>query len=172
MKLTVRELGVPKGMFEDAEHAYEEEAKEGRAATVKEKQQQFDEEMRRAINRLNVQTRTYLSAGYARQASMLQTRLLWAVIGCLILAVLVLLLFVWNWHEKVERKHKEELLKQEQEVERLSTQLQQKETLIAILRGNIIDKSEILEMLDSATKRTIINAFNIVRNNHHLFLSF
>lgn len=160
-KLTVRELGVPKGMFEDAEHAYEEEAKEGRAATVKEKQQQFDEEMRRAINRLNVQTRTYLSAGYARQASMLQTRLLWAVIGCLILAVLVLLLFVWNWHEKVERKHKEELLKQEQEVERLSTQLQQKETLIAILRGNIIDKSEILEMLESkAGKRAIINARN------------
>ena len=72
----------------------------------------------------------------------------------------VLLLFVWNWHEKVKRKHKEELLKQEQEVERLSTQLQQKETLIAILRGNIIDKSEILEMLDSATKRTIINARN------------
>ena len=160
-KKTVRELGVPKGLFEDAEHAYEEEAKEGRAATVKEKQQQFDEEMRRAVNRLNVQTRTYLSAGYARQASMLQTRLLWAVIGCLILAVLVLLLSVWNWHEKVKRKHKEEQLKQKQEVEQLSAQLQQKETLIASLRGHIIDKSEILEMLEpTAGKRTIINARN------------
>lgn len=160
-KTMVRELGVPKGLFEDAEHTYEEEVKAGTASSVESKQQKFEEDIQRGMNHLGVQTRTYLSAGYARKAALLQERLLWAVIGCLGMAVLVLLLFVRIWHEKVKRRHKEEQLAQEQAVKQLSAQLQQKETLIAALRGHIIDKSEILEMLEpTAGKRTIINARN------------
>ena len=159
---TVREQGVPKGLFMDAEQTYEEEVKNGTArSSVKKVQEKFEADRQRAISHLNVQTSTYLAAGYARKAAMLQSRLLWAVIGCLVLAVLVLLLVFWNWRGRAQRRHQAERMAQEQKMVQLSAQLQQKETLIASLRGHIIDKSEILEMLEpTAGKRTIINARN------------
>ena len=161
-KTTVREQGVPKGLFMDREQTYEEEVKNGVAkSSVKSVQEKFEADRQQAINHLNVQTRTYLAAGYARKAAMLQSRLLWAVIGCLILAVLVLLLMFWNWRGRTQRKHQAEHMEQEQKMKLLSAQLKQKETLIASLRGHIIDKSEILEMLEPTTgKRTVINARN------------
>ena len=161
-KTTVREQGVPKGLFMDKEQTYKEEVKNGVAkSSVKSVQEKFEADRQQAINHLNVQTRTYLAAGYARKAAMLQSRLLWAVIGCLILAVLVLLLIFWNWRGRTQRKHQAEHMEQEQKMKLLSAQLKQKETLIASLRGHIIDKSEILEMLEPTTgKRTVINARN------------
>ena len=42
------DLGVAKGLFEDAERVYEKELKEGRAATVADKQRAFDADIRRA----------------------------------------------------------------------------------------------------------------------------
>lgn len=161
-KITVREQGIPKGLFMDAEQTYKDEVKNGAArSSVKSVQEKFEKDRQQAISHQNVQTRTYLAAGYARKAAMLQSRLLWAVIGCLVLAVLVLLLVFWNWRGRAQRKHQAERMAQEQKVGQLSAQLQQKETLIASLRGHIIDKSEILEMLEpTAGKRTIINAQN------------
>ena len=84
-----------------------------------------------------------------------------AVIGVLVLAVLVLLLVFRNWLGNVRRRHEAERAAHQREAEQLAERLQQKDAMIAMLRGHIMDKSEILDMLEpTAGKRTVINARN------------
>ena len=78
-KITVREQSIPKGLFMDAEQTYKDEVKNGAArSSVKSVQEKFEKDRQQAISHQSVQTRTYLAAGYARKAAMLQSRLLWS----------------------------------------------------------------------------------------------
>ena len=92
---------------------------------------------------------------------MLQRRLMTAVIVMLVLAVLVLILLFWNWRNRVGQRHEQERESHRREAEQLAERLRQKDAVIAMLRGHIMDKSKILDMLEpTAGKRTIINARN------------
>ena len=118
----------------------------------------------------DIESRNYLAPGYVLKASELQSRLLKAVITVLLLVVVVLLLMFWNWHSSLRRRHEAECAERQheaelaaQEAEQLSEQLQQKDTMIALLRGHIMDKSELLEMLQQNagnSRRTVIDARN------------
>lgn len=130
----------------------------------------FREEQQKCARVFDIETRNYTAAGYAIKASALQSRLMVAVIAALGLALLVLLLLLWNWHSRQRRKHEAEQAQRAfeaartaEQTERLAEQLRQKDTMIALLRGHIIDKSEILERLEQGaggTRRTIIDARN------------
>ena len=92
---------------------------------------------------------------------MLQRKLMITTIIILVLAVLVLILAFWNWHNRIQRQHEAEQAVHLREAEQLAERLRQKDSTIAMLRGHIMDKSEILDMLEPASgKRTIINARN------------
>ena len=92
---------------------------------------------------------------------MLQRRLMTAVIVVLVLTMLVLLLVFRNWLGNVRRRHEAEQVAHQREAEQLAERLRQKDAMIAMLRGHIMDKSEILDMLEpTAGKRTVINARN------------
>ena len=79
----------------------------------------------------------------------------------LVLTMLVLLLVFRNWLGNVRRRHEEEQVAHQREAEQLAERLRQKDAMIAMLRGHIMDKSEILDMLEpTAGKRTVINARN------------
>lgn len=155
------ELGIWKGGFEDASMIYEQKAKEGTALTREAAQRMFEEKMQNASNWFNNQTRNSLAAGYERKNAMLQSRLLIAVIIALILAFMLVVLLFLNWRNKIRRQQQAERLASEQEKKHLSSLIQQKEMLVASLRGHIIDKNEIIEMLKpTAGKHTVINASN------------
>ena len=93
-----------------------------------------------------------------------------AVIAVLLLVVALLLLMFWNWHSSLCRRHEAERAERQreaklaaQEAERFSEQLRQKDTMIDLLRGHIMDKSELLERLQQNagnSRRTVINARN------------
>ena len=84
-----------------------------------------------------------------------------AVIVVLVLTMLVLLLVFRNWLGNVRRRHEAEQVAHQREAEQLAERLRQKDAMIAMLRGHIMDKSEILDMLEpTAGKRTVINARN------------
>ena len=79
----------------------------------------------------------------------------------IVLAVIILLLVFGNWLGGVRRKHETEKAAHLHEAELLAERLRQKDRVIAMLRGHIMDKSEILDMLEpTAGKRTVINARN------------
>ena len=79
----------------------------------------------------------------------------------LVLTVLILLLVFRGWRNGLRRKHEAEQLAHQRKAEQLAERLKQKDTMIEMLRGHILDQSEILEMLKPTEgKRTIINARN------------
>ena len=148
------EITVPVGMYEEVQQEHHEDgAKHWRPSYESETKK---EEQNFAINR-----DTYLAPGYVKKSALLQRRLMTAVIGVLVLAVLVLLLVFRNWLGNVRRRHEAERAAHQREAEQLAERLQQKDAMIAMLRGHIMDKSEILDMLEpTAGKRTVINARN------------
>lgn len=116
----------------------------------------------------HIKERTYLAPGYVLKTAILQKRLLVAVIIILVLLVLlsVLLLRQMQQKHRAEREREaerrtEETRRVEEERLRTESMLRQKDTMIATLRGHLIDKSEIMEMLEpKAGKRTLITAQN------------
>ena len=82
----------------------------------------------------------------------------------------MLLLLLWHWRTRQRCKHEAEQAERAfeaaraaEQAERLAEQLRQKDTMIAMLRGHIMDKSEILERLEQGaggTRRTVIDARN------------
>ena len=91
----------------------------------------------------------------------LQRRLMSAAIVILLLTLLLLGLLFRSWRVKARQHHEAERIAHQREAEQLAERLRQKDAMIAMLRGHIMDKSEILDMLEpKAGKRTIINARN------------
>ena len=164
-----REAGVWKGGFEYARDTWASQNRDSVDVRTSEScQKEFDNDMRRAATHFDIGTNTHLAPGYAKQSAQLQARLMPAVLTIFLLVIALLLLLFMNWRKNIERKHQAAQTAQQQEAERaaeearhLAELLQQKDALIATLRGHIIDKSEILEMLEPTMgKRTIINAQN------------
>lgn len=150
----MKEVGVPVDM-------YEYDQQEHRADTTKHQRPPFAAEMQRTEQSMAINRDTYLAPGYVQKGAMLQRRLMTAVIIVLVLAVVVLILVFWNWRSNVRRRHEAEQAAHRREAELMAERLRQKDTMIALLRGHILDKSEILEMLEPTEgKRTIINARN------------
>ena len=148
------EVTVPVGMYEEVQQEHhEDDTKHWRSS--------YDSETKMEEQNFSVNRDTYLAPSYVKKAALLQRRLMTAVIGVLVLAVLVLLL-VFRWLVAgVRRRHEAERAAHQREAEQLAERLRQKDTMIAMLRGHIMDKSEILDMLEpTAGKRTVINARN------------
>ena len=148
------EINVPIGMYEDAQQEHkEDETKYGRPL--------YESEKERAEHDFSTNRDTSLAPGYVMKSSMLQRQLMTTVIIILVLVVLVLILVFWNWRNHFNRRHEAEQAAHQREAEQLAERLRQKDSMIAMLRGHIMDKSEILDMLEPAAgKRTIINARN------------
>ena len=151
------DVGVPIDMYEEAHtlahsdnwlgHDYEG--------------QDFENEWKQVEQRMESDTNTYLAAGYVMKAAQLERRLLSAALLILILFVAVLALAFWLWRNRWAQRRTAEQTQHRLEAERMAAQLRQKDTMIAALRGHIIDKSEILEMLSPTEgRRTVINARN------------
>ena len=144
------EINVPIGMYEDAQQEHKEDKSKYRRLAYELAEQEF------STNR-----DTYLASGYVLKSAMLQRRLMTTVIIILVMSVLVLLRVFWNWRNHLRRRHEAEQAAHQREAEQLAERLRQKDSMIAMLRGHIMDKSEILDMLvPTAGKRTIINARN------------
>lgn len=68
---------------------------------------------------------------------------------------------LWLRLRDQRRLRQEERAAHEREGAHLANRLRQKDAMIVMLRGHVMDKSEILDMLEpTAGKRTIINARN------------
>lgn len=103
----------------------------------------------------------YLASGYVKKSALTQRYLMLAIIVILLLSLLFLAFLFRNWHLKTRQQHETEQNAHQREAHELAERLRQKDTVIAMLRGHIMDKSEILDMLETkANKRTIINARN------------
>ena len=140
---------------------YEEAQNEHKEDDQKHWRQSYESETKQEEQNFSVNRDTYLAPGYVKKSAMLQRRLMTAAIVVLVLAVLVLLL-VFRWLAgNVRRRHEAERTAHQREAEQLAERLRQKDAMIAMLRGHIMDKSEILDMLEpTAGKRTVINARN------------
>ena len=150
----MKEVSVFVSIYEEAQRQHKEDE-------TQHWQPSFASEMQKTEQSLDVDRDTYLAPGYAQKAAMLQRRLMTMVIIILALVVLALLLLLWILHYSVRRRHEAEQIVHQREAEQMAERLRQKDTMIAALRGHIIDKSEILEMLaPTEGKRTIINARN------------
>ena len=151
---TFGEVTVPVGMYEEAQQEHHEDS-------TKHWRPSYESETKQEEQNLSVNRDTYLAPGYVKKSAMLQRRLMTAAIVVLVLAVLVLLL-VFRWLAgNVRRRHEAERNAHQREAEQLAERLRQKDAMIAMLRGHIMDKSEILDMLEpTAGKRTVINARN------------
>ena len=151
---TFGEVTVPVGMYEEAQQEHHED-------DTKHWRQSYENETKLEEQNFSVNRDTYLAPGYVKKSAMLQRRLMTAVIVVLVLAVLVLILLFRNWRNRVWQRHEQERESHQRESEQLAERLRQKDAMIAMLRGHIMDKSEILDMLEpTAGKRTIINARN------------
>ena len=140
---------------------YEEMQQEHKNDTAKHWRPSYESEKELVEQDFAVNRDTYLAPGYVKKSAMLQRRLMTAVIVMLVLAVLVLILLFWNWRNRVGQRHEQERESHRREAEQLAERLRQKDAVIAMLRGHIMDKSEILDMLEpTAGKRTVINARN------------
>ena len=140
---------------------YEEVQQEHKEDKTKSRQPSFESETKRKEQMLAIDRDTYLAPGYVQKASVLQRRLMTTAIIILVLTVLILLLVFRGWRNGLRRKHEAEQLAHQRKAEHLAERLKQKDTMIEMLRGHILDKSEILEMLKPTEgKRTIINARN------------
>ena len=83
------------------------------------------------------------------------------IILTLVLAAMAVGIALWLRLRDQRRLRQEERAAHEREAAHLAERLRQKDAMIAMLRGHIMDKSEILDMLEpTAGKRTIINARN------------
>lgn len=121
----------------------------------------FKTEWQQAVHVFKTLQETQLSAGYVMKTTSLQRRLMTATIAILLLGLLLLALLTYQWREKMQQRHEAERMAHEREAEQMAERLRQKDTVISMLRGHIMDKSEILDMLEpTAGKRTIINARN------------
>ena len=130
----------------------------------------FWDNQQKCARLFDIECRNYTATGLALKASALKSRLMVAVIAALCLALLVLLLLLWNWRNRQRRKHEAERAERAfesaraaEQAERLAEQLRQKDTIISMLRGHIMDKSEILQMLEqgaSGNRRTVIDVRN------------
>jgi len=150
------EVAVPIPMYEEAREMAE---KKGERSVHPGWAFKYDIDV--AVSKFQSQQRTYLAPGYVLKASVLQRRLLVAVITLLLLFLVLLVIVFWNSRQQMRRRHEAEQAERQREAERLAEQLRQKDAMIAVLRGHIIDKSEILEMLAPREgKRTLINARN------------
>lgn len=140
---------------------YEEMQREHKEDTTKHWRPSYESEKERVEQDFAINRDTYLAPGYVKKSAILQRRLMTTVIIILVLAVLVLILLFWNWRNRVRQRHEQERESHQREAEQLAERLRQKDSMIAMLRGHIMDKSEILDMLEpTAGKRTIINARN------------
>lgn len=140
---------------------YEEMQQEHKEDTTKHWRPSYESEKERVEQDFAINRDTYLAPGYVKKSAILQRRLMTTVIIILVLAVLVLILLFWNWRNRVRQRHEQERETHQREAEQLAERLRQKDSMIAMLRGHIMDKSEILDMLEpTAGKRTIINARN------------
>ena len=148
------EVTVPVGMYEEVQQEHHED-------DTKHWQPSYDSETKKEEQNFSINRDTYLAPGYVKKSVMLQRRLMTAAIGVLVLTVLVLLLVFHNWLGNVRRRHEAERAAHQREAEQMAQRLRQKDSMIAMLRGHIMDKSEILDMLEpTAGKRTVINARN------------
>ncbi len=150
----VSDLYVPIDMYEEAQLQYDEHGE-------KKRRPDFKSVWQSTVSNFNIARDTYLSAGYVMKTAFLQRRLMMAIIAILLLSMLVLGLLFWNWRNKTRQLHEAERIAHQHEAEQLVERLRQKDTMITMLRGHIMDKSEIINMLEpTAGKRTIINARN------------
>ena len=151
---TFGEVTVPVGMYEEVQQEHHED-------DTKHWRPSYDSETKKEEQNFSINRDTYLAPGYVKKSAVLQRRLMAAVIIVLALAVLVLLLVFRNWLGNVRRHHEAEQAAHQRKAEQLAERLRQKDSMIAMLRGHIMDKSEILDMLEpTAGKRTVINARN------------
>ena len=152
---SMSEVEVPVDMYEEARRLFDENDEN------RKRKPDFETEWKNAMDAFNTSQDTYLAAGYEMKAASLQRRLMTAVIVILLLGLLLLVLLFRNWRIKTEQRHEAERIAHQREAEQLAERLRQKDTMITMLRGHLMDKSEILDMLEpKAGKRTIINARN------------
>ena len=149
------EIFVPADMYEEARRLFDENDEN------RKRNPDFETAWKNAMDGFNTLQDTYLAAGYAMKAASLQRRLMTAVIVILLLGLLLLVLLFRSWRIKTKQRHEAEHIAHQREAEQLAERLRQKDTMITMLRGHLMDKSEILDMLEpKAGKRTIINARN------------
>lgn len=152
---SIEEFSVPAGTYE----AYQQKAEKGEDNNNN--KTESGTKWQNAINTFNVSQDTYLATGYAMKTAFLQRRLMTAVIVILLLSLFLLVLLFRNWRNKTRQRHDAELTAHQLESEQLNERLRQKDVMITMLHDHIMDKSEILDMLEpTAGKRTIINARN------------
>ena len=121
----------------------------------------FKTEWQKTVNFFTTSQETHLSAGYVMKTTALQRRLMTATIAILLLGLLLLALLTYQWRSKIQQRHEAERMAHEHETEQLAERLKQKDTMISMLRGHIMDKSGIIDMLKPiAGKHTAINARN------------
>lgn len=152
---SISEVEVPVDMYEEARRLFDENDEN------RKRKPDFETEWKNAMDAFNTLQDTYLAAGYEMKAAYLQRRLMTAVIVILLLGLLLLVLLFRSWRIKTKHRHEAERIAHQREAEQLAERLRQKDTMITMLRGHLMDKSEILDMLEpKAGKRTIINARN------------
>ena len=152
---SLSEVGVATDMYEEARKTFDENDEDRR------RKPDFESEWERATSDFSTSQDTYLSAGYEMKAASLQRRLMTAVIVILLLCLLLLVLLFHSWRIKGRQRHEAERAAHQREAEQLAERLKQKDAMIAMLREHIMDKSEILDMLEpTAGRRTVINARN------------
>ena len=151
---TFGEVTVPVSMYKEVQQEHHEDV-------TKHWRPSYESETKKEEQNFSINRDTYLAPGYVKKSAMLQRRLMTAIIVVLVLTVLVLLLVFRNWHSNVRHRHEAERTAHQRESEQMAERLKQKDTVISMLRGHIMDKSEILDMLEpTAGKRTVINARN------------
>ena len=152
---SMSEVEVPADMYEEARLLFDKNDEN------RKRKPDFGTEWKNAVNGFNTSQDTYLAAGYEMKAASLQRRLMTAVIVILLLSLLLLGHLFHSWRIKTKQRHEAERIAHQREAEQLAERLRQKDTMIKMLRGHLMDKSEILDMLEpKAGKRTIINARN------------
>ena len=149
------EVEVPAEMYEEARRLFDENDEN------RKRKPDFETEWKNSVDAFNTAQGTYLAAGYVMKTASLQRSLMTAVIVILLLTLLLLGLLFRSWRIKTQHRHEAEHIAHQREAEQLAERLRQKDTMITMLRGHLMDKSEILDMLEpKAGKRTIINARN------------
>lgn len=152
---SVTNVEVPVDMYEEARLLFDENDEN------RKRKPDFETAWKNAIDGFNTSQDTYLAAGYVMKTASLQRRLMSAAIVILLLTLLLLGLLFRSWRVKARQHHEAERIAHQREAEQLAERLRQKDAMIAMLRGHIMDKSEILDMLEpKAGKRTIINSRN------------
>ena len=157
---SISEVEVPAEMYEEARRLFDENDEN------RKRKPDFETEWKNSVDAFNTAQGTYLAAGYVMKTASLQRSLMTAVIVILLLVILLLTLLLLgllfrSWRIKTQQRHEAERIAHQREAEQLAERLRQKDTMITMLRGHLMDKSEILDMLEpKAGKRTIINARN------------